>query len=73
MDELGRKLAETQDKKIIEELYELALKLEKMRRSDRPFQPATNTHGFLSLPYSLSKRSSLILHFHVVCLVELPR
>ena len=33
MDELGRKLAETQDKKIIEELYELALKLEKMRRS----------------------------------------
>ena len=33
MDELGRKLAETQDKKIIEELYELALKLEKMRQS----------------------------------------
>ena len=33
MDELGRKLAETQDKKIIKELYELALKLEKMRQS----------------------------------------
>ena len=32
MDELGRKLAETQDKKIIEELYELALKLEKMEK-----------------------------------------
>jgi hypothetical protein len=34
MDELGRKLAETNDRKIIKELYELALALEKMRSSD---------------------------------------
>ena len=32
MDELGRRLAETHDKKIIEELYELALELEKLER-----------------------------------------
>jgi hypothetical protein len=37
MNELGRKLAETRDKKIIKELYELALKLEKMRSSDDLF------------------------------------
>ena len=29
MDELGRRLAETHDKKTIKELYELALELEK--------------------------------------------
>ena len=32
MDELGRKLAETRDKKIIEELYKLALELEKLEK-----------------------------------------
>jgi hypothetical protein len=37
MDELGRKLAETNDRKIIKELYELALALEKMRSSDDLF------------------------------------
>jgi hypothetical protein len=37
MDELGRKFAETRDKKIIKELYELALALEKMRSSDDLF------------------------------------
>jgi hypothetical protein len=41
MDELGRKLAETNDRKIIKELYELALALEKMRSSDDLFT-ATN-------------------------------
>jgi hypothetical protein len=30
MNELGRKLAETHNKKIIKELYELALELEKV-------------------------------------------
>jgi hypothetical protein len=44
MNELGRKLAETRDKKIIKELYELALKLEKMRSSDDLFTaPRTPT------------------------------
>jgi hypothetical protein len=32
MDELGCKLAETHDKKIITELYELALQLEKLKK-----------------------------------------
>jgi hypothetical protein len=32
MDELGRKLAETHDKKIVEELYELARKLEMLKK-----------------------------------------
>jgi hypothetical protein len=36
MDELGRKLAETHDKKIIKELYELALDLEKRRSREEP-------------------------------------
>jgi len=31
MDELGRRLAETHDKKIIKELYELALEREKVQ------------------------------------------
>jgi hypothetical protein len=35
MDELGRKLAETNDRKIIKELYDLALELEKVdKQSD---------------------------------------
>jgi hypothetical protein len=35
MDELGRRLAETHDKKIIKELYDLALELEKVdKQSD---------------------------------------
>jgi hypothetical protein len=33
MNELGRKLAETHNKKIIKELYELALELEKADNS----------------------------------------
>ena len=37
MDELGRKLAETNDRKLIKELYELALALGKMRSSDDLF------------------------------------
>jgi hypothetical protein len=37
MDQLGRKLAETHDKKIIKELYELALELEKWRSRDGPW------------------------------------
>ena len=32
MDELARKLAETQDNKIIKELYQLALELEKLEK-----------------------------------------
>jgi len=32
MDELGRKLVETHEKKIIKELYELASELEKMKK-----------------------------------------
>ena len=32
MDELARKLAETHDKKIIKELYQLALELEKLEK-----------------------------------------
>ena len=32
MDEFGRRLAETHDKKIIKELYELALELEKANK-----------------------------------------
>ena len=32
MDELGCKLAETHDKKIIKELYQLALELEKLEK-----------------------------------------
>jgi hypothetical protein len=32
MDELGRRLAETHDKKIIKELYELAVELEKIKK-----------------------------------------
>ena len=35
MDELGRRLAETHEKKIIKELYELARELEKMAKSEK--------------------------------------
>jgi hypothetical protein len=35
MDELGRMLAETHDKKIIKELYELALEREKVEQEIR--------------------------------------
>lgn len=35
MDELGRTLAETHDKKIIKELYELALEREKVNKKSR--------------------------------------
>jgi hypothetical protein len=35
MDELGRRLAETHEKKIIKELYELASELEKMEKVEK--------------------------------------
>jgi hypothetical protein len=35
MDELARKLAETHDKEIVEELYQLAVELEKMKKSEK--------------------------------------
>ena len=35
LDELGRRLAETHEKKIIKELYELACELEKMAKSEK--------------------------------------
>ena len=35
MDELGRRLAETHDKKIIKELYELARELEKLEKESK--------------------------------------
>ena len=37
MDELARKYAETHDKEIIEELYELTLELEKWRSRNGPW------------------------------------
>jgi hypothetical protein len=39
MNELGRKLAETHDKKIVMELYELALALEKSRKRSLDQKP----------------------------------
>jgi hypothetical protein len=35
MDELGRKLAETHAKEIVEELYQLAVELEKMKKLEK--------------------------------------
>jgi hypothetical protein len=35
MDELGRRLAETHEKKIVKELYELASELEKMEKLEK--------------------------------------
>jgi hypothetical protein len=35
MDELARKYVETHDKKIIEELYQLALELEKIEKLEK--------------------------------------
>jgi hypothetical protein len=35
MDELGRKLAETHDKEIIDELYKLARELENIEKSEK--------------------------------------
>ena len=72
MDELGRKLAETQDKKIIEELYELALKLEKMRQSVDLFMHREDPR-LLELAILPKQPFKLLLHFHIVCLVKLPR
>ena len=40
MDELARKYVETRDKKIIEELYELALELRKLEKKILTDQPA---------------------------------
>jgi hypothetical protein len=35
MDELACRLAETHDKKIVEELYQLAVELEKMKKLEK--------------------------------------
>ena len=48
MDELGRTLAETHDKKIIEELYELALEREKVNKKSRLTHRQQNERDFLN-------------------------
>jgi|RhiMetdeSRZDD1v2_1073273.scaffolds.fasta_scaffold141581_3 hypothetical protein len=45
MDELGRRLAETHDKKIIKELYELALELEKIKKEVIGLKTQVLHHG----------------------------
>ena len=45
MDELGRRLAETHDKKIIKELYELALELEKIKKEVTGLKTPVLHHG----------------------------
>ena len=50
MDELAPNYVETHDKEIIEELYKLALELEKYREGVRPFHRLTNTLASPSLP-----------------------
>jgi hypothetical protein len=47
MNELDRKLAETHDKKIIKELYELALDLEKRRSREQNVRRGTSTRQML--------------------------
>ena len=48
MDELGRTLAETHDKKIIKELYELALEREKVNKKSRLRHRQQNERDFLN-------------------------